>query len=127
MLSHTDPFLKHLEDARKRIDGFTQDDEKQRSEFQRVIREILEEQEDGYYVLGELRYDLGLKDKNDNWRVRDINRLLTRYREDRPIKDARRWAKFAIFLALIALASSLVSAIADLDEMWENLKLFLNI
>ncbi|HKA80922.1 MAG TPA: hypothetical protein VKD43_12860, partial [Xanthobacteraceae bacterium] len=42
--------------------------------------------------------------------------FLTRHREDRPIEDARWWARFALFIALIALASSLVSAIADFSN-----------
>jgi hypothetical protein len=122
MAEQRDPFLDHREEALKKISGFEPTDESRRSKFQKTIRDILDEQEDGFYVLGDLLYYLTPKlASEDDWRRRDINRLLTRHREDRPIRDARRWALLALFIALIALASTFVSAIADLPAARKNL------
>lgn len=118
--SATDPFLVHRTEALRQIAEFRADDESRRSEFQRTIRNILEKREDGFYVLGDLTYCLEPRlTSEQDWRRRDINRLLSRHREDRPIKDARRWAQFALGIALIALASSSVSAVADFPTAWE--------
>jgi len=112
------------------MDDFDFGDESRRSEFQSIIWKIVAEDEKNYYALGDIVYDLKpVISKGEfykDWRRRDINRIITRYREDRPIEDARRWAKIAIFLALIALASSLVSAITDFSKALDILlKLFI--
>jgi hypothetical protein len=112
------------------------DQEQNRAEFQKDILELLKER-NGFQLLGDIRYKLepGQKDRTKDWRARDINRLLTRYQQDRPIEDARRladdarrraeaadgWAKWAIVIALLALLGALVSAINDLPQALSNL------
>jgi hypothetical protein len=144
MQTPTDPFVAYVDEVyREKIAGFQLEHEKtRRSEFQQVILGILEAREDdGFFVLGDIRYRLNPKGKggDEDWRCRDINRLLTRYREDRPIKDAQRsaqraiehaqqeaenahWlARLALFISGVALLSSLVSSIADSPNAWKVL------
>lgn len=132
---------KFLQDRDKKTaeyeENYPLDLEDRRVEFQKEIFEILK-QPDGFQLLGDIRYKLepGQRDRIRDWRVRDINRLLTRYQQDRPIEDARRlaieakdqardaawWAKWAFGIALAALLTALVSALNDAPGAWSNLK-----
>jgi hypothetical protein len=110
-------FSDRLADVVNNLSKFTE--EQQRDDFQKAIENILKSDADAFYVLGEVRYKFDPDAKGEkDWRVRDINRLLTRYREDRPIEDARRWARAALIVAFVALGSSLVSAVADIPQAW---------
>jgi hypothetical protein len=116
--AHTDPFVARRVQILDRLQKFTVDDETRRTEFQGGIRDILrKDTETGFFLLGDAALYLQPDNRGDtDWRRRDINRLLSRYREDRPIEDAKWWAKTALSIALIALASSCVSAIADFNN-----------
>ena len=112
-------FAKRRDAIVEKLIKYDPTSEVQRDEFQKAIEKILKEESDAFYLLGDARYQLDANAKGEkDWRVRDINRLLTRYREDRPIKDAQRWARTALIVAFIALGSSLVSAVADLPHAW---------
>jgi hypothetical protein len=125
-MAKVDPFLSACDDVYEHLRGFSPADEDRRSEFQAEVRRLLEAKPINFNALGEMEYRLEPRDAGrHDWRRRDINRILTRYREDRPIADARRWARLAVILALLAFASSIVSAINDAPGSWENLvKLF---
>ena len=122
-----DPFLKDCDDVYARLRGYSIGDQSNRSAFQKEVQKILDENPAAnFYALGEMDYRLEPLPKNQfeakhDWRRRDINRILTRHREDRPIQDARKWAKFAVILASLALASAIVSAIADLPGALGNI------
>ncbi|MFL5279604.1 MAG: hypothetical protein ACJ8AW_01040 [Rhodopila sp.] len=57
---------------------------------------------------------------DNDWRITYINRILSRHREDRPIKDARKWARLALIGAALALILSCVGAAADFPRAWKN-------
>jgi hypothetical protein len=133
--------VKFLQDRDNKVAEYEEkyplDQENKRAAFQGEILELLEHQS-GFQLLGDIRYKLqpGEKDRIKDWRARDINRLLTRYQQDRPIEDARRlaeeaqrqardagwWAKWAFGIALAALSSALVSAVNDAPGAWSNLR-----
>ena len=127
--AHTDPFVARRVQVLDKLQKFTVEDETRRTEFQGLIRDILsKDTETGFFLLGDAAYHLQPDDRgNADWRRRDINRLLSRYREDRPIEDAKWWAKTALIIALIALASSFVSAIADFNNAKRTVTCWLGI
>jgi len=122
-----DPFLKDCDDVYARLRGYSIGDQSNRSAFQKEVQKILDENRAvNFYALGEMDYRLDQPpakpaDSKQDWRRRDINRILTRHREDRPIEDARKWAKFALILASLALGSAIVSAIVDLPDALGNI------
>jgi len=100
-----------------KINEYAVEDEDKRDKFHRYLREV-SKRDDGFYILGDVQYLLCGEPLPPDWRQRDVNRRLTRYREDRPIKEARNLALVALLVALVALFSSLVSAVADFPRAW---------
>lgn len=79
-----------------------------------------------YYLFGDVRYLLQPElDSRMDWRVREINRALTYYKDEEQHQREKRWSILASIIAVSSLLTALVSAFSDLPQAWQNVRALL--